>query len=71
MCQSGRPQPRQKVKHSASGTDEVRVLVVEDDPVSAKLIDTALRSEGVSADLVACGEDAVESARLVVSHEVV
>ena len=41
----------------------MRALVVEDDPVSAKLIDTALRGEGIIAEMAACGEDAIDLAK--------
>ncbi len=41
----------------------MRALVVEDDPVSAKLIDTALRSEGIIGEMASCGEDAIDLAK--------
>jgi len=41
----------------------MRALVVEDDPVSAKLIDTALRGEGIIAEMASCGEDAIDLAK--------
>lgn len=41
----------------------MRALVVEDDPVSAKLIDTALRGEGIIGELAGCGEDAIDLAK--------
>lgn len=41
----------------------MRALVVEDDPVSAKLIDTALRGEGIIGEMAACGEDAIDLAK--------
>jgi two-component system, cell cycle response regulator CtrA len=42
----------------------MRALVIEDDPVSAKLIETALRSENVVFEPATCGEDGIELARL-------
>lgn len=42
----------------------MRALVIEDDPVSTKLIETALRSEGVVSEVIACGEDGIELAKL-------
>jgi len=41
----------------------MRALVVEDDPVSAKLIDTALRGEGIIGEMASCGEDANDLAK--------
>ncbi len=41
----------------------MRALVVEDDPVSAKLIDTALRGEGIISEMASCGEDAIDLAK--------
>ncbi|MGH1482760.1 MAG: response regulator transcription factor CtrA [Geminicoccales bacterium] len=41
----------------------MRALVVEDDPVSAKLIDTALRGEGIIGEMASCGEDAIDLAK--------
>ncbi|MGI9437004.1 MAG: response regulator transcription factor CtrA [Geminicoccaceae bacterium] len=41
----------------------MRALVVEDDPVSAKLIDTALRGEGIIGEMATCGEDAIDLAK--------
>ena len=45
------------------GVKAMRALVVEDDPVSAKLIDTALRGEGIIAEMASCGEDAIDLAK--------
>ncbi len=42
----------------------MRALVIEDDPVSAKLIETSLRSENVVSESAACGEDGMELAKL-------
>jgi two-component system cell cycle response regulator CtrA len=42
----------------------MRALVIEDDPVSAKLIETALKSEGMVFEAAGCGEDGIELARL-------
>jgi two-component system, cell cycle response regulator CtrA len=42
----------------------MRALVIEDDPVSAKLIETALRSENMVFEPASCGEDGIELARL-------
>lgn len=42
----------------------MRALVIEDDPVSTKLIETALRSEGIVSEVIACGEDGIELAKL-------
>jgi two-component system, cell cycle response regulator CtrA len=42
----------------------MRALVVEDDPVSAKLIENSLRSENIVFELAACGEDGIELAKL-------
>ncbi len=41
----------------------MRALVVEDDPVSAKLIDTALRGEGIIGEMASSGEDAIDLAK--------
>jgi two-component system cell cycle response regulator CtrA len=41
----------------------MRALVVEDDPVSAKLIDAALRSEGIINEQAETGEDAIDLAK--------
>lgn len=41
----------------------MRALVVEDDPVSAKLIDTALKGESIIGEMAACGEDAIDLAK--------
>ncbi len=41
----------------------MRALVVEDDAVSAKLIDTALRGEGIIGEMAASGEDAIDLAK--------
>ncbi len=41
----------------------MRALVVEDDPTSAKLIDTALKGEGVICELTDTGEDAIDLAK--------
>jgi two-component system, cell cycle response regulator CtrA len=42
----------------------MRALVVEDDPVSAKLIESALRSENIVFELTDQGEEAIELAKL-------
>ena len=42
----------------------MRALVIEDDPVSAKLIEAALRSEGLVSEPAICGEDGIELAKL-------
>ncbi|MFO1072093.1 MAG: response regulator transcription factor [Geminicoccaceae bacterium] len=42
----------------------MRALVIEDDPVSAKLIETALKGEGIVSEIVAAGEDGIELAKL-------
>ncbi len=44
-------------------TTSMRVLVVEPDPVSAKLIDAALKSEGIIAEPAERGEDAIDLAK--------
>jgi two-component system cell cycle response regulator CtrA len=41
----------------------MRALVVEDDPVSAKLIDAALKSEGIICEPAESGEDAIDLAK--------
>jgi two-component system cell cycle response regulator CtrA len=41
----------------------MRALVVEDDAISAKLIDTALKGEGFISELADCGEDAIDLAK--------
>jgi two-component system, cell cycle response regulator CtrA len=41
----------------------MRALVVEDDPVSAKLIDAALKSEGIISEPAETGEDAIDLAK--------
>jgi two-component system, cell cycle response regulator CtrA len=42
----------------------MRALVIEDDPVSAKLIESALRSENMVFEPTANGEDGIEVAKL-------
>lgn len=42
----------------------MRALVVEDDPVSARLIEAALKSENIVSELAVCGEDGIELAKL-------
>ncbi|MGF1477730.1 MAG: response regulator transcription factor CtrA [Geminicoccaceae bacterium] len=42
----------------------MRALIVEDDVVSAKLIETALTEEGIVFEPTDCGEDAIEIAKL-------
>ncbi|MEK0084310.1 response regulator transcription factor CtrA [Benzoatithermus flavus] len=42
----------------------MRALVIEDDPVSAKLIETALKSENMVFEAAGCGEDGIELAKL-------
>ncbi len=42
----------------------MRALVIEDDPVSAKLIETALRSERIVFETTDGGEDGIELAKL-------
>jgi two-component system cell cycle response regulator CtrA len=41
----------------------MRALVVEDDPVSAKLIETALKGEGIISEPAESGEDAIDLAK--------
>jgi len=41
----------------------MRALVVEDDPVSARLIDTALKGEGIISEPAESGEDAIDLAK--------
>jgi two-component system, cell cycle response regulator CtrA len=41
----------------------MRALVVEDDPVSARLIDAALKSEGIICEPAESGEDAIDLAK--------
>ena len=41
----------------------MRALVVEDDPVSAKLIEAALKSEGIISEPAETGEDAIDLAK--------
>ena len=42
----------------------MRALVIEDDPVSAKLIESALKGENIVFEAAACGEDGIELAKL-------
>ena len=42
----------------------MRALVIEDDPVSAKLIETALRTENIVFEPTDRGEDGIELAKL-------
>src|SRR3712207_3690896 len=42
----------------------MRALIIEDDPVSAKLIESLLRSENIVFEVAACGEDGIELAKL-------
>src|SRR3712207_2462869 len=42
----------------------MRALIIEDDPVSAKLIESLLRSENVVFEVAGCGEDGIELAKL-------
>src|SRR3954464_2438155 len=42
----------------------MRALVIEDDPVSAKLIESALKGENIIFEAAACGEDGIELAKL-------
>ena len=42
----------------------MRALVIEDDPVSAKLIESALKGENIVFEEAACGEDGIELAKL-------
>src|SRR3954466_6730908 len=42
----------------------MRALVIEDDPVSAKLIESALKGENIVFEAAACGEDDIELAKL-------
>ena len=41
----------------------VRALIVENDPVSGKLIDAALKSEGIISEPAETGEDAIDLAK--------
>ena len=41
----------------------MRALVVEDDPTSAKLIDAALKGEGIICEPADTGEDAIDLAK--------
>jgi two-component system cell cycle response regulator CtrA len=41
----------------------MRALVVEDDPVSARLIDNALKAEGIISEPAESGEDAIDLAK--------
>ena len=41
----------------------MRALVVEDDPVSARLIDAALKAEGIISEPAESGEDAIDLAK--------
>ena len=42
----------------------MRALVIEDDPVSAKLIESALKGENIVFEAAGCGEDGIELAKL-------
>jgi two-component system cell cycle response regulator CtrA len=42
----------------------MRALVIEDDPVSARLIEQALKSENMISEPASCGEDGIELAKL-------
>ena len=42
----------------------MRALVIEDDPVSARLIEHALKSENMVCEPASCGEDGIELAKL-------
>jgi two-component system cell cycle response regulator CtrA len=42
----------------------MRALVIEDDPVSAKLIESALKGENIVFEAASCGEDGIELAKL-------
>jgi len=42
----------------------MRALVIEDDPVSARLIEGALKGENIVYELANCGEDGIELAKL-------
>ena len=42
----------------------MRALVVEDDPVSARLIEQALKGENMVSEPANCGEDGIELAKL-------
>src|SRR3954462_3782261 len=42
----------------------MRVFVIEDDPVSARLIEAALKAEGILFEPADCGEDGLELAKL-------
>ena len=42
----------------------MRALVVEDDPVSARLIENTLKGENIVFELADCGEDGIELAKL-------
>ena len=42
----------------------MRALVIEDDPVSARLIEHALKAENMISEPASCGEDGIELAKL-------
>ena len=42
----------------------MRALVIEDDPVSARLIEGALKGENIVYEIASCGEDGIELAKL-------
>ena len=42
----------------------MRALVIEDDPVSARLIEQALKAENMVSEPADCGEDGIELAKL-------
>ena len=42
----------------------MRALVVEDDPVSARLIEQSLKAENMVSESASCGEDGIELAKL-------
>ncbi|EPY02837.1 response regulator [Magnetospirillum fulvum MGU-K5] len=46
------------------GDRSMRVLVVEDDPLMSRTIETMLRSEGMVVDVTALGEDGLEIGKL-------
>lgn len=42
----------------------MRILLVEDDPITAEMTEAALKSEGIVCDVTDLGEDAIELAKI-------